>query len=81
MGGVQTQILTPPPTPWGVQRVEVVRTTFGPNLAAKVPDFFFGYMVRAKISLHPLVCMLKMLRILWGVQMRTQHRNEIFSPR
>ena len=41
MGGVQTQILTPPPPLWEVRFIEVVRTTFGPNLARKAPRFFF----------------------------------------
>ena len=44
MRGVQTQILTPPPLPlppWEIQFVEVVRTTLGPNLAPKAPEFFF----------------------------------------
>ena len=32
---------TPHTPPQEVQDVEEVRTTFGPNLASKAPDFFF----------------------------------------
>ena len=38
MGGVQTQILTPPPTPL---LVDLVRTTFGPNLAPRRRKCYF----------------------------------------
>ena len=41
MGGVQTQILTPPP-PRETQSVQEVRTTFVPNLA---PETFFWHPV------------------------------------
>ena len=60
MGGVQTQILTTSPVhlPWEVQFVQVVRTTFGPNLAPKAPIFFFFWcMVGVKNLLHRMcVC-------------------------
>ena len=43
-GGRSDSDLDPPPSPpspWEVQFVEVVRTTFGSNLAPKAPSFFF----------------------------------------
>ena len=64
MGAVQTQILTPTPTPpWEVQSVNEVRTTFGLNLAPKAPEVSGGGGVYGGLT-SPSVCMLKMLRIL-----------------
>ena len=51
---------TPPPipsSPWDVQFVEVVRTTFGPNLVLKAPIFFLVYGGGQKFT-SPSVCML-----------------------
>ena len=59
--------LTPPP-PWEVQSVEEVWTTFGPNLAPKACGG--GYKLTS-----PSVRMHKMLRNLWGIQIRLQNRK------
>ena len=43
--------LPPNPPLWDVHFVEVVWTTFGPNLVPKALDFFFWYMVGVYFAL------------------------------
>ena len=49
------------------------RITFGPNLAPKAPDNFFQHTMGGKSLFSPDVCTLKMLRVLWGIQMCMQN--------
>ena len=62
---------THPPAP--LQNIEEVRTTFGPNLAPLVPKICFSIWWEVKFLF--LVCTLKMLRTLWGIQICMQNRN------
>ena len=68
-----------PPPPGGPKR-EDVWSTFGPNLAPKVLGFFFGIWWGGEISFLPHECILKMLRILWGIQICMQNMNFFLTP-
>ena len=61
------------------QNVEDFPTTFGPNLALKAPKRNLR-MLGGKISFLRHVCGLKMLRILWGIQI-CMHNMKIFCDR
>ena len=68
-----------PLPPWEDQLVEVVGTTFGPNLAPKALEMFSLVYGGGQNFTSPSLRMLKMLRISWGIQMCMQNRKKI-SP-
>ena len=81
-GGRPDSDLDPPPPSPPIGRSNLLRWS-GPRLAQtwrrRRRDFFFWCMVGFKNLLHP-VCMLKMLRILWGIQMYIQNGQTFFTP-
>ena len=81
VGGYPDSALTPTPPPphhhpKEVQNVEEVRSTIGPSLAAENFLAYDGW----KILFLPAACILKMLRLLRGIQIRMPNMKNFLTP-
>ena len=68
-------------SPLKMAKMQVVRTTFGANLALTAPEILFWDMVGGKLLNSLGVCMLKMLRISQGIQICMQNMRNFSDPR